>query len=40
MLPYIIFFFFRILSIFNTHTQGGKGEGFKETNSGIYHYHT
>ena len=28
-------FFLRILNIL-THTQGEKGEGFKETNSGIY----
>ena len=27
--------FFRILSIFNKHTQG-EGEGFKETDSGLY----
>ena len=25
-------FFFRILSIFNTHTQGERGEGFKKKN--------
>ena len=31
----LLHFFFRILNIL-THTQGEKGEGFKETNSGIY----
>ena len=31
------FFFYRILSIL-THTQGEKGEDFKETNSDVYPY--
>ena len=30
------FFFLRILNIFNTHTEGERGEGFKETYSGVY----
>ena len=35
--PLNFFFFLRILSIFNTHTHGERGEGFfKETYSSVY----
>ena len=30
------FFFYRILSIFNPHTNGKRGENFKEIDNGIY----
>ena len=34
LMSYVIFFFLRILSIFDTH--GEKGEGLKEIDSSVY----
>ena len=31
-----LFFLLRILNIFNTHTHGKRGEGFKEIYNGVY----
>ena len=33
---FLLFSFFENTKYFNTHTQGERGEGFKETNSDVY----